>query len=350
MQRSPIFVPGLVLLLVASILIAGCSIPDTANTAAQTATPTSTGPLYTAGDIVRNPSSTAATAWLVLGYDAASDTYERALIYQNADGSWGYRADDRTEKAKRPVMEKVYTEILTSKLPSSVPIVTPTIITPEETTGAGITATATPKTTVPTRPSITSITPDEGLAGLSVSVRNLAGDNFVAGTSVVLSRNGSTSITATGVRIVTNKSIICTFAIPSDAAVGAWDVTVRNPDGQSDTLPNFFIVHRDTSVLTTTSSIFSGTVGITYIDPPFAISRGRYDFTITGSKFQNGARVTLKKSGNPDIEADTVIPISDTQMRFIVNIPSGSMGFWDIVINNPDATYGKWTGGLEIRG
>jgi hypothetical protein len=37
-------------------------------------------------------------------------------------------------------------------------------------------------------------------------------------------------------------------------------------------------------------------------------------------------------------------------MRFIVNIPSGSMGFWDIVINNPDATYGKWTGGLEIRG
>ena len=341
--------PGLALLLVASILIAGCSTPDTANTAAQTATPTSTGPLYTAGDIVRNPSSTATTAWLVLGYDAASDTYERALIYQNADGSWGYRADDRAEKAKRSVMEKVYTEILTNKLPSSVPIVTPTIITPEETARAIVTATRV-STTVPTAPSITKIFPEEGYAGTSVSVKNLIGNNFVAGTTVALSRNGSTSITATDVRIVTNKSIICTFAIPSDAAVGAWDVTVRNPNGQSDTLTNIFTVRRDTSVLTTTSSIFSGTVGITYIDPPFAISRGRYDFTITGSKFQNGARVTLKKSGNPDIEADTVIPISDTQMRFIVNIPSGSMGFWDIVINNPDATYGKWTGGLEIRG
>jgi hypothetical protein len=349
MDRTLIIVPCLALLLVASLLIAGCSTPDTADQTAQTTTPPSAGPLYKAGDIVRNPASTADTAWLVLGYDAASDTYERALVYPNAGGSWGYRADDRTEKAKRVVMEKVYTEILTNKLPSSIPIVTPTIITPEETTRAGIPAT-TVTTRVPLAPSITKIFPEEGYAGTSVSVKNLIGENFVAGTTVLLSRNGSTSITATDVRIVTNKSIICTFAIPSDAAVGAWDVTVRNPDGRSDTLTNMFTVHRDTSAVATTSSIFSGTVNITYIDPPFASSSGRFPFTITGSKFQNGARVTLKKSGNPDIVADTVIVESNTQIRCFVMIPSGSMGLWDIVINNPDATYGKWTGGLEIRG
>jgi hypothetical protein len=243
----------------------------------------------------------------------------------------------------------VYTEILTNKLPSAIPIVTPTIITPEETTRTTVSA-PTVTTRAPRAPSITSIIPDEGYTGTSVSIKNLAGENFVAGTTVALSRNGSTSITATDVRIVTNKSIICTFAIPSDAAVGAWDVTVRNPDGRSDTLTNFFEVHRDMSAISTTSSIFSGTVNISFIDPPFASSAGRFPFTITGSKFQNGARVTLKKSGNPDIVADTVIVDSNTQIRCFVSIPSGTRGFYDIVINNPDATYGKWTGGLEIRG
>lgn len=350
MDRTPIFVPGLALLLVASILIAGCSTSDTADQTAQTTTPMSAGPLYKAGDIVRNPASTATTAWLVLGYDAASDKYERALIYPNAGGSWGYRVDSRTEKTDRALMEKVDTEVLKNVLPSSVPIVTPTIITPEETTPAGISTTATTQTTVLKRPSITNIIPDEGYAGTSVSIKDLVGENFVAGTTAVLSRNGSTSITATDVRIVTNKSIICTFAIPSDAPVGAWDVTVRNPDGQSGTFTNIFTVHRDMSAVSTTSSIFSGTVNISFIDPPFASSSGRFPFTITGSRFQNGARVTLKKSGNPDIVADTVIVDSNTQIRCFVMIPSGTMGFYDIVINNPDATYGKWTGGLEIRG
>ena len=342
--------PGLVLLLVASILIAGCSTPEPTDSAAHNAAPTGAGPLYTVGDIVRNPASTATSAWLVIGYDAKSDTYERALVYQNADGSWGYRSDYRTEKADRRVMEKVYTEILTNKLPSSVPIVTPTIITAEKTTRAGIPATTTAISTVPKRPSVMKIFPDEGYAGTSVSIKNLAGENFVAGATVLLSRNGSTSIRATDVRTVSNKSIVCTFVIPSDAAVGAWDVTVTNPGGQSDTLTNFFTVRHETGLLTTTSAVFSGTVGITYLDPPFATSYGTFDFAITGSRFQNGARVTLKKSGSADIVAATVIPISDTQMRFIVNVPQGSTGFWDIVINNPDGTYGKWAGGLEIRG
>jgi hypothetical protein len=350
MDRTTICVPGLILLLVASILIAGCSTSETTDTAAQTATPASTGPLFKAGDIVRNPSSTATSAWLVIGYDAASDTYERALIYQNADGSWGYRADDRTEEAKRLVMEKVYTEILTNKRPSSVPIVTPTTIAPEETTWASISVAATTKPTAFTRPAITSIIPDEGYTGTSVSIKNLAGENFVAGTTVALSRNGSTSITATDVRIVTNKSIICTFAIPSDAAVGAWDVIVRNPDGQSVTFSNIFTVHRDMNAATTTSPVSAGTVPITYIDPPFAFAKDYKEFFITGSKFQNGATVKLLKDGKTNIVGTDVRVTSDTQIRCFFDIPYESAGTWDILVTNPDQTYGRRFGGFEVRG
>jgi hypothetical protein len=100
----------------------------------------------------------------------------------------------------------------------------------------------------------------------------------------------------------------------------------------------------------TTSSTFSGSVPVTAIDPPFTNSGGRSEFMVTGSKFQNGATVMLQKEGKPNIEADTVIVNSNTQIRFFINIPTGSNGFWDIVITNPDATYGRWAGGLEIRG
>ncbi len=43
---------------------------------------------------------------LIMGYDPATDMYERALIYPNADGSWGYRRNSNTEKASRAVHGK----------------------------------------------------------------------------------------------------------------------------------------------------------------------------------------------------------------------------------------------------
>jgi len=88
MQRTATLVFTLVLLLVASLLIAGCSSDQTAQTGTATLTP-QTGALYTSGDVVRIPASSVDTAWLIMGYDPATDTYERALIYPNADGRWG---------------------------------------------------------------------------------------------------------------------------------------------------------------------------------------------------------------------------------------------------------------------
>ncbi len=37
--------------------------------------------------------------------------YERALIYPNADGSWGYRLNANTAKSSRTVMDRDYTKI-----------------------------------------------------------------------------------------------------------------------------------------------------------------------------------------------------------------------------------------------
>jgi hypothetical protein len=346
MQKIPVFVPGLIVLLVACLLLAGCSSTDTTNQTAQPHTTTNAGALYTAGDIVKNPASTAGSAYLIIKYDAASDTYERALIYQNADGSWGYRPDTLTDKANRSVMDKVYTEKLAHTSPSSVPIVTPTGITPVETAQTSVPATV--MTTALNAPVVTSIIPDEGYAGSNVSVQNLAGENFTVGATARLSHNTSI-IQALNVRYISNKSLICTFVIPSDAPAGSWDVTVTNPDGQSDTFTKIFTIHSAASATTTTSPALNGSVAVTSIEPSFAYSHDYREFIITGSKFQAGAGVKLQKDGKPDIVGTAVSVTSDTQIHCFFDIPYESQGFWDIVVTNPDQTSGKMTGGFEVR-
>jgi hypothetical protein len=352
MHRKLSLLSGLLMLLVVCVLITGCTTSsDQVNQTSQPSvatTQTAGGARYTAGDIVRNPASTATTALLIIRYDPASDTYERALIYPNADGSWGYRSDTQTEKTSRSVIEKVYTELLGHKNPSSVPIGTPTIVTPVETTQVTVLTTAA-TLAAPKPPSITSIIPDTGYAGTSVSIKNLAGENFVAGATAALSRNASNIIRATDVRFVSNKSIVCMFVIPPDAAAGAWDVTVMNPDGQSDTVTNFFEVHRDTSLLTTSGATSSGTVPITSIDPAFAYAHDYKEFVIIGSKFQTGATVKLVRDGKTDIEGSTVRVMSDTEVRCFFDIPYTSMGTWDLVVTNPDQTYGKLSGAFEVK-
>ncbi len=362
MQRTPACVPGLVLLLVTCLLIAGCSTPDTTNQTAQSGTTnqttqtgtiltgTTAAALYTAGDIVMNPASAASSAWLVIRYDPASDTYERALIYKNADGSWGYRSDDRTETASRSVMDKTYTEKITTRDPSSVPVVTPTIITTVETTQAAATSTVTTATTTDTskqKPYVERSLPDTGYTGTTVAITDLVGQNFLAGATVFLSHNSSSNIDATDVKVLTPKSITCSFAIPDDAQVGAWDLTVQNPDGMSGTYSNYFTIHRDPSAVTTTSATHAGTVPIDSIDPPVG-HIGYTEYVITGSQFQSGATVTLQQAGSTDIDAVEVIRDSDTQIRCFINIPVGSMGTWDLLVTNPDSSYGKSIGGFTI--
>jgi hypothetical protein len=356
MHKSPVTVPALVLLLAACLLIAGCSSPETTNQTAQPGTTTTTagGVLYTAGDIVKNPSSSADTAFLVLGYDSASDTYERALIYPNAGGGWGYRTDNRTEKAPRSVMEKVYTENLGNVPPESVPIVTPTIITPVETfqLPANWTEITTTTTTDAShaKPNVERSIPDKGIAGTTVKITQLVGSNFLAGANVTLSRSGYATINAYSVKVESPKSLTCSFDIPASAPAGTYDLTVRNPNGLSGTYTNYFTVNRETTVVITTTSTRQGTLDITYIDPPFTFSGTSPVFTVTGTKFQTNAEVSLRSTVNkPTIKAKLVMVDSETQLHAYFDIPKGSFGSWDFIVKNPDDTYGAWLGGMTIN-
>jgi hypothetical protein len=353
MQRTPVFAPGLVLLLAACILLAGCTSPETTTPAAQpgttTTTPAANGPLYSAGDVVKNPSASADSAWLVIGYDPAEDRYERALIYSNPGGGWGYRTDDRTEKSDRAIMEKVYSVNLGNIAPSSVPIVTPTIVTPTQAAWTPSVTAVTTTSEANLKPYVERSLPDHGYAGTSCKITQLVGSGFVKGATVSLSRAGYGEIAAKEVKVETPKSISCTIDIPASAPVGTWDLNVKNPNGQAGSYANYFTINKDMSVVTTTIATRTGTVPIDYIDPPFSFS-GRYsEFTITGSGFKTNAKVALRSgTGKGDIVGKEVRVDSDTQLRVFFEIPAGSFGTWDVIVTNTDGTYGAWLGGFSI--
>jgi len=352
---NKILISGLVLLLISSVLITGCTNnSSTTNTTTQSSVVT-TAPSgsvkYVSGDIVKNPNSSAVTAMLIIGYDSATDMYERALIYPNADGSWGYRRNSNTEKIARTVLEKIYTEKITNKPVSSLtiqPITVLTTATTSTTTGS-TPATTTTATVSPTgKPTFKKIVPDEGTAGTAISITALTGTNFRSGATVTLMKSDNPNITATNVNVQSSTTITCTFTPPSNTTAGAWDVVITNTDGQFVSYTNIFSIHASVNPVDTTSS--SDSAGITSISPAFTYGND-VPMTIIGTNFQFGFAANLTKSTDTStvIQARTNRWDSTTQVTSWFTIPSGSRGTWNVVVTNPDNSTRTLQNGFEVR-
>jgi len=357
-----LLIPGI--LLIVCILCAGCSsssgTTDASTTATTEVTTTTAASLYSAGDIVKSASASSGTAWMIVDYDPAADTYTRAFVYQNTDGSWGYRMNSETQTTGRAALEKMYPVKVTSVTVSAVPIksaAAASATTASSVTAATTTTAGTKATTVAPKPSFKDMIPDEGNAGTTVSISDLVGNGFQSGASVRLVKSG-VSINATSIVLVSSSHMTCAFAIPSDASTGNWDVVITNPDGQSVTYSNYFTVHGSTSAASTTSTtttVTGSSFTITSVTPsPLAIggtTGWMGTLTIVTSKAVQpgtGLKVTLSKSGyntiyvyNPSVStAGTIITAQVTQPVY--------SGFWDVKVTNPDGSFGVLTNGLSV--
>ncbi|MFA4860014.1 IPT/TIG domain-containing protein [Methanoregula sp.] len=355
MDKSSGIISVFFLLLFAGVLIAGCSsdTPSSNATAAQpgVTTAASSGALYSAGDIIKNPKSSSGTALLIIKYDAGADTYERAYIYPNSDGTWGYRMDSKTEKISRSIIEKVYTQKVGTKSVSAIPISTPTaavtatqVYTTKATTAASATTATTTTTSTAGLPKVISIEPDNGKTGTSVSITELKGVNFVTGATVVLVKSGGTNITATSVSVSSANLMTCTFSLPSDASVGYWDVLVTNPNGQYHQFKNGFNVRQGstsstTTTTTTTTSASTTAPTISSISPTSVIGSDRHSITISGSNFRSGIMGKLTQSSTTITSvSDCLIESGLTQMVCKFDIPTGTYGSWSLVVTNSDGS------------
>jgi hypothetical protein len=357
MNKKAFLVSGLLVLLIAGVLSAGCTDDSsTANSTPQTShvtTAPSTTALYIKGDIVRDPKSSYETAWLILGYNSTTDSYQRALIYPNPDGSWGYRKNSLTETVTRAVLEKANTEKITNKPPASIVIRQPTVsttATTTSTTSSGTTSTTTTTTVSTTgKPTFKKIVPDEGTAGTVIPITALTGTNFLSGATVILMKSDNPNITATNVDVQSPTLLTCTFTPPANSTAGAWDVVITNPDGQYVVFANIFSMRGSPNPSSTTT--YSGSEGITSITPTYTIGKDVV-MTITGSDFQSGtiqARLTKSSGTNTLITARNVRWDSATQITAWFTIPSGSKAIWTVVVTNPDGTTRTLTDGFEVK-
>ena len=172
-------------------------------------------------------------------------------------------------------------------------------------------------------PSVTGITPATGNRGWPVSITNLAGSGFQSGATVKLTKSGNSDIVATVVTI-TSTQITCTFNL-AGAAPGAWNVVVTNSDLQSGTLVNGFTVNSPIPVLSTRNPT-TGTRGW-----PVTIT------SITGTGFQPGATVLIRRSGYSDVVATGVNVASPTSINAgTLNLLGVTAGSWYYVVINTD--------------
>ena len=192
-------------------------------------------------------------------------------------------------------------------------------------------------------PTVTGITPSTGVAGTTVPITNLAGTGFVSGATVTLTKSGSSNILATSVTVISPTQITCTLPLPAPSltTAGQWNVVVTNADGQSVTSANAFTVTNPAPTVTGISPA-TGVAG----SPVSGV-------IITGTNFVVGTTPTvwLAMSGQPNIAASVVTVTSPTQITCnLPTLPSitGSIGAWDVDVQNADGQLGVDTGAFTI--
>lgn len=313
-------------LLVIALLSAGCS--EESSSAVTTPVPTTAPAVkYSAGDIIATTSSAGdSQLYVITGYDAVKNEYERAWIYRNADGSWGHFIDSTKERAPRSIVEKVYTVTVDHVTVSTIPVVTPTVPVATQTQAAG------------SGPVVTAISPTSGARDTLVGV-TITGSNFLTGAVPKLTQPGSPAITGTGVSVTATR-IDCSFLLKTEET-GSYNVVVTNPDGQSGTLQRGFVVGDAAPIISSVS--------------PYKMEvNDQGGLVITGQNFKDGVKVVLVKGS---AEIPCVSPVSTSGTRITCDLDLNTVrykavtfGQWDVrVINIEGSQSGTWTNKFTIQ-
>ncbi|MGA0893552.1 MAG: beta strand repeat-containing protein, partial [Ilumatobacteraceae bacterium] len=181
------------------------------------------------------------------------------------------------------------------------------------------TATLATGLTVNAAPTVASLTPSTRSVGALNQSIVIAGTGFAAGATVAFS---SASITVNSVVVNSATQITANVSVSSAAAIGAYDITVRNADGGGVTGVGALSLVAAPTV--TSASPTSMGVGAT--------SR---TVTVTGTGFQAGSTATFSGTG---ITVNSVTLVSATTLSLLVTVASGStLGPRDLTVNSGGA-------------
>jgi|GEM_PF-546432 len=185
-------------------------------------------------------------------------------------------------------------------------------------------------------PTVSSITPNSGISGSTVSITDLAGTNFYGAPTILLKKTGQTDINGSSVTVESAIKATCDFDL-TGAVGGDWDVYYQNPDGQNATLADGFHVN------------YPAAPAVTSIAPNNGTNDGTVSITdLAGSGFRTGAGVKLTKTGHSDIVATNVIVVSDMQITCDLDLTGVRGGAWDVTVTNDDGQSGTLGSGFTV--
>lgn len=143
-------------------------------------------------------------------------------------------------------------------------------------------------------PNLTQINPNSGTNADSALNVTLTGTDFVSGATLTLERAGETDISCSNYNyggIPTSFTCDLNLTGVAFSGIGTWDVTVENPDTQTDTLTDEFTI-----------SFVAPT--ITNVNPNEGPDTGGTNVTITGTNFVDSggyiAPITISNGGSAE--------------------------------------------------
>ena len=187
-------------------------------------------------------------------------------------------------------------------------------------TTSGGTSGAQPFTVNLAPPTLTSISPNNGVQGQSVPV-TLTGTNFIAGATIGESGAG---ITVNNTTVVSATQITATFTIAGNAPTGAQNITVTTSGGTSS--PQIFTVNL---LLPPT---------LTSISPNNGVQGQGLAVTLTGTNFVAGATIGVSGAG---ITVSNTTVLSATQITATFTIAgTAATGAQNITVTTSGGTSG----------
>jgi PKD repeat protein len=183
-------------------------------------------------------------------------------------------------------------------------------------------------------PVITGITPNVGINNDDLGITNLSGSNFQSGANVTFSKEGQVPRYAYSVNTIGTTRITCVIGL-NGAAVGFWNVTVRNPDTlTSDPLAREFYV------------FYPDKPDSLAITPEAAINTAPVTTIITGSGFHANLQANLTKGSH--VVQGNVSSQSGTSFQSIFNITGAETGLWDLIVTNDDEQHTTKYGAFNV--
>ncbi len=184
-------------------------------------------------------------------------------------------------------------------------------------------------------PEVLGIVPDSGYAWFTAHIDSLTGSEFHAGAEVRLRKSPYADIKATGVVVHSADLISCEFNLDG-VALGPRDVEVKNPDGETGTLVDGFLVGAAPAPVVSSIAPDNGIVGEVL------------GTVITGAGFYLTSRVRLRKEGESEICASNVVAAPPESIACEFDLSEAVSGLWNVVVVNEDGQAGSLQDGFAI--